>query len=86
MNLRFFPTFYIKKLSNKPLKNSKIFDVREALGDIYTLTSDYKSAIDQYQIILEAVNDNYTNSNILYKCAKVYERWGMYDDALNYFE
>ncbi len=76
----------IELLKKYELNDSKIFDVHEALGDIYTLTSDYKSAIDQYLIILEADIDNYTFSNILYKCAKVYERWGMYNDALKYFE
>lgn len=70
---------------NSGINPSNILSIHESLGDIYTLTSDYQSAIDHFNQIQnsEIAPDEFVIIN--YKCGQVYERWGRYEEALNYY-
>jgi len=59
---------------------------REGLGDVYYLTSDYASAMEQYERAFDLVDDSARRVTLNRKRGQLCEKWGRYDEAERYFE
>lgn len=64
------------------MKEKDLVVVYESLGDLFFLTAEYAQAVKNFKNILDLSTENKIIGTIFYKCGKVYERWGKYNDAL----
>jgi class 3 adenylate cyclase/predicted ATPase len=65
----------------------QVLEIREAMGDVYLLVSQYKQAIQQFEeAMVHPMCTPRRSSDLLRKIAQAYELQGQYDEALRHLE